>query len=374
MVVESNEYHCYLRDLWEKNWSEIMGQKEAAKCLFLRLVNTVNQYNLEHPEHAKRMDDFETIGKNTITNSAGVRYTEFKTRLKPRYFKIWTDITFGYIFLIAVLAVATLVQLKYPKLFYLTIPVLAILAGYAIAYIHLFIHEAAHFNIAPDRKQNDKLANIFVGLIVGMNIKFYRATHFNHHRYLGTVKDPEKTYFDALSKKFILESLTGIRVIKVLINRNNQIKKHSNFTPEIIAGNIIMLVAGGIFNLIILVTLFAVGLWQVGLIWFVGIGVVFPFFAALRQLLEHRHEDAESSIDYHIVDHGIRNRLFGEGIIANTMGGAGFNRHILHHWDPQVSYTRLKDVESFLADTPLASTLQNHRTSYFETFIKLFKK
>jgi len=140
------------------------------------------------------------------------------------------------------------------------------------------------------------------------------------------------------------------------------------------AGNNTMLVAGAIVNLIILVTLFAVGLWQVALIWFVGIGVMFPFFAALRQLLEHRHEDADSSIDYHTVDHGIRNRIFGEGIIANTMGGAGFNRHILHHWDPQVSYTRLKEVERFLADTLLAPTLQKHRTSYFETFITLFKK
>jgi len=334
----------------------------------------VNLYNLENPEQGKRGSDFETVSRNTITNSAGVRYSEFKTRLKPRFFKVWTDITFGYIFLIALLAGAAYVQLNYPNLFYLTIPVVAILVGYVIAFIHLFIHEAAHYNIASDRKQNDKLANIFVGLIVGMNIKLYRATHFNHHRYLGTVKDTENTYFDALSQKFIVESLTGIRVIKVLINRNKQIREHANFDPEILAGNKTMLVAGAIFNLIILATLFAVGLWQVALIWFAGIGVMFPFFAALRQMLEHRHEDAESSIDYNTVDHGIRNRIFGEGIIANTMGGAGFNRHILHHWDPQVSYTRLKEVERFLADTPLAPTLQNHQTSYFQTFIKLFKK
>ena len=340
----------------------------------MRVVKTENLYNLENPEQTQRAGDFEIVRRNAITNSAGVRYSDFKTRLKPRYSKVWTDITFGYIFLIVLLAGAAYAQLNYPNLFYLTIPVVAILVGYAIAYIHLFIHEAAHYNIAPDRKQNDKLANIFLGLMVGMNIKFYRATHFEHHRYLGTVKDTEKTYFDALSGKFIVELLTGIRTIKVLINRNKQIKEYAKIDSEMFAGNNTMLVAGAIVNLIILVTLFAVGLWQVALIWFVGIGVMFPFFAALRQLLEHRHEDADSSIDYHTVDHGIRNRIFGEGIIANTMGGAGFNRHILHHWDPQVSYTRLKEVERFLADTLLAPTLQKHRTSYFETFITLFKK
>lgn len=318
--------------------------------------------------------DFETIRKSTITNSAGVKYSEFKAGLKPRFFKVWTDIVTGYVFLIALLVGAVYMQLNHPDLFYITIPVGAILAGYIIAYIHLFIHEAAHYNIAADRKKNDKLANIFIGLIVGMDIKFYRVIHFDHHRFLGTTKDTEKTYFDALTPRFIIESLTGIRVIKVMTNRDEKMKANANIDPAVLASNKKMFLSGALLNFSIVVALFAFGLWQVALLWLAGMGVMFPFFAALRQLLEHRHDEADHKIDYNTVDHGIKNRMFGEGIVANTLGGAGFNRHLLHHWDPQVSYTRLKEVERFLADTPLSSALQDHRTSYISTFVKLFKK
>jgi len=32
-------------------------------------------------------------------------------------------------------------------------------------------------------------------------------------------------------------------------------------------------------------------------------------------------------------------RLFGDDFFSCTFGGAGFNRHLLHHWEPQISYT-----------------------------------
>ena len=120
--------------------------------------------------------------------------------------------------------------------------------------------------------------------------------------------------------------------------------------------------------------LFAIGYWQVALSWLGGIFIIFPFMASLRQLLEHRSELADSFTDYNSTDPPKISRMFGIGIIASTMGGAGFNRHLLHHWDPQVSYTRLKEVEYFLRDTPINEIMTLSKSTYIKTFFKLFNK
>ena len=135
-----------------------------------------------------------------------------------------------------------------------------------------------------------------------------------------------------------------------------------------------MFLATAFLNLLFVVALFLVGFWQVALAWALGLGAAFPFFASFRQILEHRRVDADKNTDYNQVDSGASHRMFGDGLIGITMGPAGFNRHLLHHWDPSVSYTRLKDVEDFLMDTPLKGELEASRTTYFETFVLLFNK
>ena len=99
----------------------------------------------------------------------------------------------------------------------------------------------------------------------------------------------------------------------------------------------------------------------------------FPFFGALRQLLEHRDEYADPTVDYAVIEHGAIHRLFGDGLIANTLGGVGFNRHLLHHWEPQVSYTRLRELECYLIDTESAVYLREHQTTYWQTFWRMFR-
>ena len=77
-------------------------------------------------------------------------------------------------------------------------------------------------------------------------------------------------------------------------------------------------------------------------------------------------------VDYASVPHGETNRIFGDGIMSAMLGGAGFNRHLLHHWDPQLSYTRLRDLEAFLLETELAASVEDSRTTYGRAFSSLF--
>ena len=67
------------------------------------------------------------------------------------------------------------------------------------------------------------------------------------------------------------------------------------------------------------------------------------------------------------------NRLFGDGPLASTVGSAGFNRHAIHHWEPQLSYTRLADLEAYLLRTDAAPLVRERQTSYADTFLRLLE-
>ena len=113
--------------------------------------------------------------------------------------------------------------------------------------------------------------------------------------------------------------------------------------------------------------------WIACVAWVLGVGMAFPAFGALRQLLEHRSPMADPSVDYTKLDHGAYTRMFGDGPIASTFGGAGFNRHLLHHWEPQVSYTRLAELEDFFLSTDLAPILKDRSSTYLQAFRGLFR-
>jgi hypothetical protein len=60
--------------------------------------------------------------------------------------------------------------------------------------------------------------------------------------------------------------------------------------------------------------------------------------------------------------------MFGTDFFSRYYGAAGFNRHLLHHWDPEISYTLFDEMEAFIARTPLADKVEEARTIYPDTF------
>ena len=75
-------------------------------------------------------------------------------------------------------------------------------------------------------------------------------------------------------------------------------------------------------------------------------GVTDPFME-LRQTLEHRnnHKKYQKS-QLCPKDYGV-NQIFGNNFFSRYFGGAGFNRHLLHHLDPSISSTRFDEFEEF---------------------------
>lgn len=319
--------------------------------------------------------DFDKLDKDALVDARGRRLTEFKRGLEPRYAVVWAELLAGHAALGGAVVVLVRVPATYPTLAPLAVAIGALVIGYAVAYIQLFFHEAAHYNIAPTKRANDVLANAVIGSLVGQDIRAYRPIHFDHHRYLGTPQDTERSYFEALDARLIVESLTGVRVLKVLLARETIAKVHAK--PGADTGKKTLLNAQLVLGLLLHAGLLAVAFWfrewSLALAWVIGMGAVFPFFATVRQILEHRDFEARRDVDYRKVAHGSHGRMFGDGPLASTLGGAGFNRHLLHHWEPQISYTQLRALEAYLLETEAAALLRAHRTSYAATLLRLVR-
>ena len=259
-------------------------------------------------------------------------------------------------------------------------PLAAIWTGYWVAYLHLFLHEGAHWNLAPERNLNDWLCNLTVGWLVLMDVREYRKVHFQHHRALGTVNDSEISYFSPVNLAFFAKGTLGIRLIERWMSyrrwpikaRENAANTEHRQSRDRRSSSRFMPVAGVLAHALIIAGFLWTGSTAAAVAWIIGMACVFPLFATMRQALEHRDEGARSDINYSRTDHGAYTRLFGSGCFASTFGGAGFNRHLLHHWEPQVSYTRLADLEQFLADTPIGAVMDRRRTSYHDAFRRLF--
>jgi len=257
---------------------------------------------------------------------------------------------------------------QFLPLWWIIVIITSILIGYVAAYLALFIHEAGHYNINSDKKINDRLATVFLCLPFGLSLRSYRKIHWQHHVHLGTPQDSEVSYFNAMTKMFLLETLTGVHLFRTIMRKEN----NSVLTKEQLQESRLMLFAGSVLHIIILAAALLTGNWPFVIAWILGFGIFFPFFATIRQILEHRDELAHHATNFYKQPHGKVSRLFVHTMISSSFGSAGFTRHMIHHWDPLISYTRLKDIEEFLTTCEkTAPVIQSSRTTYTKIFKKL---
>jgi hypothetical protein len=325
---------------------------------------------LKNPKFQVKM---HSISKQDAIRSDGEKYIDFRKTLKPIYLIVWKDIALGYVAIGFFMSLSFFLEGLFARDFWMLIPIMSFIIGYCIAYLQLFCHEAIHLNIHPDKRRNDLIANVFLFSLVGKEVETCRKKHWQHHFNYGTVKDPENAYFNPLSNKLLFRILTGIYFIQdVLFQRIHEILKWKLNNRDLL--KILMLAVGVTINLIIIVACIMTSHWQIGLVWLFALTIFFPLFSVVRQILEHRNEWADGKIDYSTVDHGKVARIFKDGFFSRTFGGAGFNRILLHQWDPNISYTRFDDLEEFLKDCPKCwINLDQAKTSYFDTYLWLIR-
>jgi fatty acid desaturase len=293
----------------------------------------------------------------------GQRYGAFRKKLTPHHGRVLSDIALGYAALAGWLVLVGQASGIVAGLGAAAAGAIGV--GFLVAYLQLFIHEAAHFNLAATRKTNDRVADWLICWLVGTSIAAYRATHAEHHRHLGREGDTEVSYRHALTPMFVAEMLTGVHALRVFRTRGGQTRAKAATAST---ASRTPLLRGLSLHAGIVCALLWLGWWPAVLAWLGGVGVAFPFFATVRQLLEHRPTDAMRDEGDSVT------RLFGDGLFARVFGGAGFNRHLLHHLEPQVSYTRLGELETFLKTTSMAELLDARRASYLGTFRELIRE
>jgi len=299
-----------------------------------------------------------------LAASDGLAWRDVRRTLDPRWSAVWTDIAGRYLLLGAGYAVACAIAVWLGNVVGLLLaPLTGAWMGFWFASIVLFMHEAAHYNLHPEKAANDRLANLFVCSLIGDEVKHYRAHHWEHHLHLGGVHDTEVSYHWAPTLRFCLETLFGVHAWRVF-KAHRGARTADSDAARGQQRDVLALLRGLALHAVVLGATLLAGLWSVAVAWVFAVGVVFPFLSALRQQLEHRAEDASSCVDYSVVPHGAVNRMFAPTPFARAFGAAGFSCHLLHHWDPSVSYTRFADFESFLLRTELAPRVDEARTSY----------
>lgn len=313
--------------------------------------------------------DIELLNKNSESIKAKLK------ALHPNYFRVWMDLSLGYFVVISlfIFSFHNFKELNFLNILATTLT--ALILSFFIHYISLFFHEAAHFNLTKSKKLNDMFANILMGIPFAQDIKVYRAIHWDHHRFLGTTQDTEHSYFNALTKRFIFETLTGIHLFRVLlfrfISKNNQSKANAK---EKNGKKILMITLAFMFHFSILIFAVKYENYLFAYTWIFSFFVFLPFFATIRQLLEHRKFDALKEVNYSEVPHGAYTRMFKPGPISYFLGGAGFDRHLIHHWLPHNSYTNFDEILKILDGTELDNIIRNQEFTYWFTFREIARK
>lgn len=306
----------------------------------------------------------------SIIDKNNLSYLEFRKTLSPKYLIIFRD-TF---FILLMIAIPFFFSKKFysSNIFYILFS--SVWIGFWLHSYKLFFHEVAHFNISPIRKINDLLGYILFFPFVGIALKQYRTSHWMHHKHLGTIADTEISYYKPITINSLFEGISGIYLYKSFLryfSRFNE-KKVKDSLPRV---NNFLLNLGIMlfFQFFLVIILYSCLSKYVAFSYILAFFLIEPFFSGLRQTLEHRSFDAKNNIDYKSNNHGPINRLFNHNIFSIYFGSAGFNSHLIHHFDPFISYTRFRDIELYLLNSDYEYFIRNNKTSYFSAFRKLFK-
>lgn len=308
----------------------------------------------------------------------GRPWSELKAELTPDYAEAWRDIAFCYVgLLVGVVGVGVAAAQLGWVAGLLLMPLGVVVTGFWMSSLVRFVHEGGHHHLHPDRRRNDRLTDWLISAWVLDEVAHNRRVHWQHHLHLGGHGDTETSYFRAPTNAFLFKTVTALYVFEVIGRRILGLqdakgrKVEAPGTKRSLPRIAFVIGRSAVYHLVVL----ALALWLGGplaaLTWALAMGTTYPFFDVLRQILEHRRVDIGPDIDLSETEHGPNNRLFGKDALSRWFGNAGFHLHLLHHWDPTVSYTRLEDMERILLQTELRERIEAGRTTYWQTWKQL---
>jgi len=314
------------------------------------------------------LTDFKNDGSPTLSKIISdheISYLNFKKNLIPQKKIIFKDLLIIFSMFLFGVIIAHYISI-YSTFF--SVLFFTVYGTFWLKAYLTFFHEAAHFNFYPGkRKLNDILSNFFLSPFIGMSVKSYRKTHWEHHKNLGSINDTEISYFEPLEFRKLIDILTLNYLFQTFLRYRENYKKKSltDFNFFLIIFVVINILF--IFIAYMLDAYYFIFSWV--FIYLYGI----PLTEKIRQTLEHRDFNANPAKNYKKENHGPVNRLFGKDFFSRFFGAAGFNRHLLHHYDPSISYTNFDEVENFFLKSNLKNHLIRSKTTYFACLLNILK-
>jgi len=210
--------------------------------------------------------------------------------------------------------------------FWYLIPVSIFIIGNRQHALALLGHDATHKLVSKNNTINYIAGGIFCYAPIGLPWDGYREFHMSHHRWLGTVKDPE------LNRKFeagvIVKNATKkniiIQFIKDLLGLG--IRDLTKFSLHKTNDDKIAI---GIVQLIIILTAFID--WRIPVMW--NLAIPTSLLAISRLRIWHEHVGTDTT---HMIKATWWQRLLFLPHYAEY--------HHEHHEKPNVPYNKLKDI------------------------------
>ena len=208
----------------------------------------------------------------------------------------------------------------------------------------------AHALTFRRRWLNEVLGGWLLAPLVLTDFAEYRRRHWDHHRHLGTAKDPKLVYRTNIKGAGLLalgvRCAVGLEALRRLTEKPEEVEPRADSGKSATLSPRLFLAHGLFFGSLFAVAylshndlqpaLLAAGL-AYAVVYGYGLGAITIFAAALRAIAEHQIYD---SIDGQQGAAALRN-LKCNPLTRLLFGAYGFGEHATHHLRPAVPYYSL---------------------------------
>jgi fatty acid desaturase len=236
---------------------------------------------------------------------------------------------------------------------------LIILFGVLMNGVINLMHECAHYHVFNNRIYNILFGKWILGPLFFANFETYRQRHWEHHKFIGSDKDPKDAYLVNIHGRNILFyfiiCLTGIEALKKFVHqlKKNPDERISEKQSTGWIGNLFL------FHLFFSLILFSLSfffhkdlyqaIWVFLYVYIIGyvfsIMSVTIFIATLRAIAEHQIMPGSPVIEGHASVHNFN----CSSVSRIIFGSYGFGEHLTHHEYPAIPYYQLKKATSELS-------------------------
>lgn len=225
--------------------------------------------------------------------------------------------------------------------------------GARILALAVMLHEGLHYLLHPNPRINDQISRWLLALPLFLIVGNVRKSHFTHHKYTLTDKDPHLHRYESDAQwqfpkskwallKLFLGDITGINMVHFIKKQYApQLRKD---VPK--KGGFKLSIEAVLYGLLFVSSVYF-GFWQeILLFWFVPIFTWFGFIFRLREIGEHCGFDYSEDLvtKSRTVTASWLEQLF--------LSPANISYHNEHHLFPSVPFYNLKKVHRALMEHP----------------------